>query len=195
MNHIDSGGTDESAQICGGVPVINYSCVEGWTGDMGGIGNIGDAPVFVDADGPDDDPNTWEDNDYRLSAGSPCIDAADNEAVPPDELDLDGDDDVDEPVPFDLYRNPRFVDDPGTDDTGNGTPPIVDMRAYEFQGITCPGDLDGDNDTDQADLGVLLADWGCDDPDNGCPGDLNGDDRTDQADLGILLADWGCGVP
>ena len=44
------------------------------------------------------------------------------------------------------------------------------------------------------DLGILLADWGCDDPANGCEGDLNGDDKTDQADLGILLADWGCGT-
>jgi len=58
----------------------------------------------------------------------------------------------------------------------------------------CPGDLDGDGDTDQADLGILLADWGCDDPVNGCVADLNGDDKTDQADLGILLADWGCGT-
>lgn len=58
----------------------------------------------------------------------------------------------------------------------------------------CVGDLDGDRDTDQSDLGVLLADWGCDDPVNGCAGDLNGDDKTDQADLGILLGDWGCGT-
>ena len=56
----------------------------------------------------------------------------------------------------------------------------------------CVGDLDGDGDTDQADLGILLADWGCDDPVNGCAGDLDRDDDTDQGDLGILLADWGC---
>ena len=56
----------------------------------------------------------------------------------------------------------------------------------------CPGDIDGDGRTDQVDLGILLADWGCDDPVNGCAGDLNGDDKTDQVDLGILLADWGC---
>jgi hypothetical protein len=56
----------------------------------------------------------------------------------------------------------------------------------------CVGDLDGDGDTDQGDLGILLADWGCDDPVNGCAGDLDGDDDTDQGDLGILLADWGC---
>jgi len=54
----------------------------------------------------------------------------------------------------------------------------------------CPGDLDGDGDTDQADLGILLASYGLDDG-----GDLDGDGDTDQQDLGILLADWGCGVP
>jgi hypothetical protein len=50
------------------------------------------------------------------------------------------------------------------------------------------GDLDGDNDVDLSDLGILLADWGCT---ADCVGDVDGDDDTDQADLGILLADWG----
>jgi outer membrane protein assembly factor BamB len=66
----------------------------------------------------------------------------------------------------------------------------IDVRAY----WSCRADLDGDNDTDQSDLGILLADWGCYDPVNGCSGDLDGDDDTDQSDLGILLADWGCGI-
>ncbi len=51
----------------------------------------------------------------------------------------------------------------------------------------CMADLDGDGDTDQADLGVLLASYGVDDG-----GDLDGDGDTDQADLGVLLADYGC---
>jgi len=25
----------------------------------------------------------------------------------------------------------------------------------------CPADIDSDGDTDHADLGILLADWGC----------------------------------
>ena len=58
----------------------------------------------------------------------------------------------------------------------------------------CVGDLDGDGDTDQVDLGILLTDWGCDDPVNGCAGDLDGDDDTDHSDLGILLTDWECGT-
>ena len=54
---------------------------------------------------------------------------------------------------------------------------------------SCIGDLDGDGDTDQSDLGILLGDWGCT---SNCVGDLDGDDDTDQSDLGILLGDWGC---
>ena len=41
-----------------------------------------------------------------------------------------------------------------------------------------------------ADLGILLADFGC--TGGGCAGDLDGDGDTDLADLGILLADFGC---
>ena len=59
----------------------------GWEGE----GNIDEDPLFVDPDGPDDDPATWEDNDYHLAAGSPCIDAGDPEFVPlPGEADMDG---------------------------------------------------------------------------------------------------------
>jgi hypothetical protein len=71
---------------------------------------------------------------------------------------------------------------------------VRDM-AFTLEGTPaggCAGDLDGDGDTDQSDLGILLANWGCDDPVNGCAGDLDGDDDTDESDLGILLADWGC---
>jgi hypothetical protein len=67
------------------------------------------------------------------------------------------------------------------------------VSAYDCES-ECVGDLDGDGDTDHGDLGILLTDWGCDDPANGCAGDLTGDDRTDHADLGVLLADWGCGL-
>ncbi len=129
----DSEGSSELAQINGGSAVVNFCCIQNLTGKFGGVGNIGEDPLFVDADGPDDIPGT-EDDDLRLSPGSPCIDAADNTAVPPDEFDLDDDGDTKEPIPFDLDGNPRFVDDPDTKDTGNGDPPIVDMGAYEFQG-------------------------------------------------------------
>ncbi len=43
----DSEGTGESAQVYGGMPTINYSCVQGLTASLGGVGNIGSDPLFV----------------------------------------------------------------------------------------------------------------------------------------------------
>ncbi len=51
------------------------------------------------------------------------------------------------------------------------------------------GDLDGDGDVDQADLGILLAAYLISDA-----GDVDGDGDTDQSDLGILLANYGAGT-
>ena len=171
-NSIVWGNIPSQIHVSGGTLDLRYS-------------NISTDPLFVDPDN----------GDYRLSAGSPCIDAADNEAVPADGLDLDGDGDTDEPIPFDLDGNPRFIDDLDTEDTGNPDPdypelPIVDMGAYELQ---IPGDLNGDGCVDQVDLGILLADWGCTGGD--CPGDCDHDGDTDQGDLGLLLAHWGQGCP
>jgi hypothetical protein len=69
------------------------------------------------------------------------------------------------------------------------------LQAFEMQDAVgleytrCP-DLDGDSDTDQSDLAILLPDWGC--AGGNCPGDCDGDGDTDQGDLGILLLHWGC---
>jgi hypothetical protein len=98
-----------------------------------GPGTIALDPSFTDPDGADGDPATIADNDYRLTLASPCIDSGDNSSIPSDVLDLDLDGDVTEPVPFDLDGNARFRDVPGIPDTGSGTPPIVDMGAYEEQ--------------------------------------------------------------
>jgi hypothetical protein len=116
----DSGGRDESAQVYGGTPIVNYCCIESLSGALGGTGNIGSDPLFVDADGADDTAGT-QDDDLTLAAGSPCIDAGDNSAVPAG-------------IMSDANGMPRFFDDPGTADAGKGTPPIVDMGAFEFQG-------------------------------------------------------------
>jgi len=66
----------------------SYSCVEGWTG--GGQGNTTDNPEFLDPRGADNDPATYDDNNYRLSANSPCIDAGKNESWMSQAADLDG---------------------------------------------------------------------------------------------------------
>lgn len=102
-----------SSQI-GGAATVSYSDVQGgWPG----VGNIDADPLFVDPKGPDNVAGTEDDN-LRLLGGSACLDAGDNTAVPPS-------------VTVDLGGDPRFTDDPHTPDTGSGTPPIVDMGAYE----------------------------------------------------------------
>ena len=184
------GNAPEEVHVESGGALIRYCDVlAGWPGE----GNIDADPLFVDPDGPDDDPNTWEDNDYRLSPGSPCIDAGDNTAVPLDTLDLDNDGDTDERIPFDLDGNPRFVQDPFTEDSGVPDPPlyrfIVDMGAYEYE--FCFGDLDDDDDIDLADLAQLLGNYGETAGMTYYDGDLDGDGDVDLADLAELLGAYG----
>lgn len=88
----------------------------------------GDFTSLVPTGGP---YPSYEITDYRLNSMSPCIDAGDNTAVPADTEDLNNDGNTSEPVPFDLAGNARFYDALAPD-TGNGTPPIVDMGAFEF---------------------------------------------------------------
>ncbi len=113
-------------------PTVSFSNVEG---GFAGSGNIDADPLFADAAG----------GDLRPSAGSPCIDSGDTTSLPSDTLDLDGDGDTTEPIPFDLDFNPRVVDDPGAPDCpqsgGDCIPPVVDMGAYEFQGSSAPAPL------------------------------------------------------
>ncbi len=51
----------------------------------------------------------------------------------------------------------------------------------------CWGDIDGDFDTDESDLGLLLQSWQV-----AGGGDLDGDNDTDESDLGLLLQNWNC---
>lgn len=117
----DAGGTDESAQLGGANWSINHTCVQGWTGSLGGLGNTGDcAPDFLNARGNDNKFGTADD-DLRLSFDSPNLDAANADA------------DTDNPL---VGLQPL----PGTD--ANGGPrvlgPAVDRGAYEFNLSSIP---------------------------------------------------------
>jgi hypothetical protein len=79
----------------------------------GGRDVVGD-PRLVD---PSDD-------DYRPGPGSPAIDAGDNGFLPAI-------------IGVDLGGEPRPTDDPASADTGSGSPPIVDLGAFEFQPPSC----------------------------------------------------------
>ncbi|MFC1783689.1 right-handed parallel beta-helix repeat-containing protein, partial [Planctomycetota bacterium] len=121
------------------IPLISYCDIKdsngsgpSWNTDLGtdGGGNIDIDPQFKNPDGPDDIAGTADD-DLQLAYDSPCIDAGDNTALPPDTYDLDSDSNTTEPIPHDRAHHARFTDDPLTDDSGNGTPPIVEMGAFE----------------------------------------------------------------
>jgi len=87
-------------------------------------GNLTSDPLFVDADGPDNLPGTLDD-DFRLLAGSPAIDAGDNTALPPDTFDLDRDGNTSEPLPLDYDGRVRLYD-------GGSGAAIVDIGAHEY---------------------------------------------------------------
>jgi hypothetical protein len=163
-------GDNEIHKQDGSTVTVEYSCI---SGGYAGEGNIDTDPLFVDPDGADDIFGTEDDN-LRLQPGSPCIDAADNTAVPYD-------------VTTDLDGNPRFVDDPDTEDTGFGDPPIVDMGAYEFQVDNCPADVNDDGTVDIDDLFDVLSHWG----EGAGPCDVNDDGVVDIDDIFAVLADWG----
>ena len=191
------GDTPQEIYVYAGAAAVTYCDLQG---GYAGTGNINLDPLFVDPDGPDNDPATWQDNDYRLAAGSPCIDAGQNSAVPADTFDLDGDGDTTEPIPFDLDGQPRFVDDPATVDCPYvpgtcGTAPIVDMGAYEYQ-PTAPllGDLNCDGVVNVDDVvpfvlalvdpaGYQTAYPGCD----LLRADMNGSGTADGADIQLFV--------
>jgi hypothetical protein len=120
------------------VPIISYTLIEGafegglWNSALGTDEghNLDADPRFADGDGTDGTYGTEDDN-LRLGSGSPAADAGSNALVPADTLDLDEDANTTEPVPLDLAYKARFIDAPEVPNTGSGTPPIVDMGAYE----------------------------------------------------------------
>jgi predicted outer membrane repeat protein len=105
--------------------------VEPGTTLVWGAGNLDFDPLFVDADGPDNEPLTLADNDWRLAGGSPCIDAGTDPLLPQDLADQDTDGKRTEATPFDLDGGARQQDDPAAPDVGVGPAPIVDLGAYE----------------------------------------------------------------
>jgi len=140
-----------------------------------GVGNINENPLFVGG------------NDFRLLADSPCIDAGDNDSVP-------------EGITTDLDGHNRFVDDPCTPDTGAGTPPIVDMGAYE-RGICGDadhphpaGDINSDCEVDINDAVIMALAWLSEDGGGGwnpdCEIGLVGDGIISWPDFAVMSQGW-----
>jgi hypothetical protein len=142
--------SDHPAELGGLVNGVQYSCIEG--GSPGtGPGNVSDNPRFVTppSPGPDGIWGTADDvlGDLRVLPGSPCIDAGDNDALPI-------------AVPLDLAGAPRRHDDPSIPDRGAGDSSggAIDIGAYEFQGVSCSADFDGDGSSGtDADIDAFFA--------------------------------------
>lgn len=108
---------DQVAKAAGGFLFLDYCCVQGWNGTLGGVSNFGLDPLLLVPAGRDGIAGTIDDN-LRLSASSPCIDSGDASLLPLDFADLDGDGDVVEAIPLDLDANPRVIG-------------VLDRGAYE----------------------------------------------------------------
>ena len=172
-SYTGSAGSFSNCIVWGNTPgqfegsdiTVSYSNIQG---GFAGVGNIDADPQFVGS------------INFRLSPGSPCIDAGINSVAELAEVETD------------LDGNSRFSDDPETEDTGSGTPPLIDMGAYEYQAPCPPADFNGDGLIDTIDLLQLLGAWGtC----KACDEDLNADGIVDTIDLLDLLGNWGeCGA-
>jgi predicted outer membrane repeat protein len=130
------------------VVLASYSDIQG---GYPGMGNIDVDPLFADANGADNIVGTLDDN-LRLQAGSPCIDAGNSVFVPL-------------LFPTDLDGNARISDDPATVDTGVGFPEVVDMGAYEFGSTPppcipqIPGDINCDGIVNELDFALMALHW------------------------------------
>lgn len=171
------------AQLTGPI-TVNYSCVQDWDDSLGGMGNFGADPGFVEPLGPDGIAGTGDEN-LLLQPGSPCIDAGDSSAI--------------EPYPtLDLTGRARFFDDLATPDTGvpSALGATVDLGPTEYLGWEAlhPGDTNCDGAITPADVNLFVSalrypngqGW----PAN-CPwlhADLDGDGRVTFADISILRA-------
>jgi len=167
----DSEGTGENSQICNwrneNTIIVNYSCVQGWSGTFGGTGNIGLNPLFI----------SGSSGDYYLSqvaagqgSNSPCVDTGN-----------------------DIAANIK-MDKVTTRNDNIGDQGVVDM-GYHYPCIENIADLDGDGDVDLFDFSILASQWqdvpGVPSSDIAPDG---GDGVVDGKDLKIFTDNWLGGI-
>jgi len=104
-------------------------------------------PKFIDINGVDNIPGTFDDN-FRLQSTSPAIDAGNNNLVPTDPWDFDADLNYAETWSRDIDGNARRIDVAFVSDTGVGPAPVIDRGAFEFQYAPCVADFNNDGFVD-----------------------------------------------
>ena len=181
----DSGIADEAAQIhiASGSAVVDYSCIQGLTGSLGGTGNIDQDPCFVDAAIDDYHLKSvgWRWNaimrawDFDRSATSRCIDAGNPGSSLRGELHPN---DIEPSLPeiaLNVRRNmgayggtaqasvapPGWALLPDADNSG-----VIDFSDYAFIGDLWlnadneqPCDFDRSGDINYKDLSLFVEDW------------------------------------
>ncbi|HNO80217.1 MAG TPA: M12 family metallopeptidase [Phycisphaerae bacterium] len=141
-NDTSQNGAELAAALSNASLTVSHSDVEGGAGAAflssglltQGAGNIDVDPMFVDLNG----------HDFRLSMGSPCIDAGDSTVLPTEVL-------------TDFAGGVRVVDHPAAADTGIGDfdGRVVDMGAFESLSHDC-------NANSLLDVNEITADPGLD---------------------------------
>ena len=86
------GNSPTQIPLSAAAPAVSFCDVQGgWPISLANAGNITIDPFFIDPDGPDNNPATWQDNEYHIRSDSPCRDAGDPAFVPAEnETDIDG---------------------------------------------------------------------------------------------------------
>ena len=180
---VKNGPGSELAQVAaeGGEVAMDYCCVQDLTSTLGGIGNIGSDPMFVDPNIADYHLRSqgwrWNGGQERWthdSETSPCIDAGNPGRA--------------------LGEEPKTVpEDPNNLSAANTR---IDMGAYGGTaeasmappGWMLPADMTNDRRVDWLDLAHLAADWAT--TGESMPGDLSRDGAIGGADLALLGNQW-----
>ncbi len=178
-----SGQRIERAQIVlqGGDAQIRYCDIQGWSGELGGIGNFGLDPLFVDAAGGDfhlqSEGRRWDRAGGLWtvdSVTSPCIDAG-HPGYP-------------------LGSEPQTIpDDPDGTPAGNKRIDVGAFGGMSEASLAPPGrarlaDVNNDGVVNWMDFAHMAARWTH--TAERCETDLTRDGRTDGMDLARLADEW-----
>lgn len=145
--------TGPAHQIAGGGVALDSCLLEHGTTDIWNNGGFSTTtrivtgnPGFINPAGPDGDPSTWRDNDYRLAAGSPCIDRGTSFptiyfSAHPDLLNQDP------------------ADDPFSANVGVGPIAYLDLGCYEYIPNPCRADFNNSGSLSAQDIFDFINAW------------------------------------
>lgn len=217
-DNANDGVTDLDAQLAlgpGASANLRFCILQGMA-----PGSFYDAPQWFNRNG---DPLfvAPQLDDVRLNSGSPAIDSGSNALIARDVLDVDGDGNTQEPIPFDLASESRVFDhiptpdsapvagvtvdrganEAGTDCNLNGFDDVLELPGNDCNSNGVPDDCDTDcNGNGVPDTCEAGGQLGNDCNQNGvpddCEWDCNDNDLPDECELatGALLDCNGNGV-